>query len=40
MSMDHWWNDTGREKQIAGRGEGLSHSPFVLHKSHIGWLGI
>jgi len=40
MSMDHWWNDTGKEKQMTGGGGGLFHSPFVLHKSHIGWPGI
>jgi hypothetical protein len=33
-SMEHWWNDTDREKPKYSE-KNLSQCPFVHHKAHM-----
>jgi hypothetical protein len=34
MSVEHWWNDTDREKQV------LREKPVPVPLSHMKWVGI
>jgi hypothetical protein len=36
MSMEQWWNDTGRRNPKSSE-KNLSQFNFALHKSHMDW---